>query len=514
MILVLWDRPTDRSLENPNYRLARVFQNTVQVFIVTVLTLVLVSTCSAVGDEANDNGDRPQVVADHSVAAANDSPVEARGSLVWVFSDELDFIGDMDVKIPFRIGASKMYFNLETTTAIEKTASDFTFIVRDLNYRTELGAEFDMTGTQHWSLFAGQTGQAHVDATGHAFVRFFGGGWAIGRDDPAGEILTRNWGLKLDAAVVLDDQRIDGDGIARGTFHYSRPWRSLEVGFDLSFDGLLGSGNFDADYQGGPRIGFVLPGGRRADLFVHYLDGNSPLGLRLSGVLAGIDLLESPQPGTAAVSPPDIDGVVGASIGDERTGGRLRLRIVSPYFANDYRAVLEVDGNILKDNEKSSVGEADELYYFYHLGVERKWRQLWTGVYFHHRSNHRLSEPNSTVTSINVLEAGLETDRYGRVRETAGFDWRFRAGYLVDSTFGNEDDWHVRGGARYLFPASFGRWMPFARVELEAGEVERQNYRLGLLHRSGVETWLEYLDDDQFFGTENDAFLIGGAFNF
>jgi len=493
MMLVLWDRLTDRSLKNPSYRLARVFKNTVQVLITTVLTLVLISTCSAVDDEANDSGDRLHAA------------VEARGSLVWVFSDELDFIGDMDVKIPFRIGGSDLYFNLETTTAIEKTASDFTFIVRDLNYRTELGTEFNATGTQHWSLFAGQTGQAHVDASGHAFVRFFGGGWATSAP---------TWDLDLDAAVVLDDQRIDGDGLARGTFRYSRPWRKYQVGFDVSFDGLLGSGNFDADYQGGPRIGFVLPGGRRADLFVHYLDGNHPLGLRLSGVLAGIDLLESPQPGTATVSPPDIDGVVGASAGDDRTGARLRLRIVSPYFAGNYRAVLEVDGNILKDDQKGDVGQADELYYFYHVGVERKWRHLWSGAYFHHRSNHRLAEPGNIVTSINVLEAGLETDRYNRTRETAGFDWRFRAGYLVDSAFGNEDDWHVRGGARYLFPASLGRWMPFARVELEAGEVERQNYRLGLLHRSGVETWMEYLDDDQFFGANKDAFMVGLGSNF
>ncbi len=440
-------------------------------------------------------------------------PIRARGGLAWVFSDDLDFIGDIGLTVPFRLAGSQLYATVDSTTAIEKAGSDFTFIVRDLNYRAELGAVFPGSGRGRWSLFAGQQGQAHVDAAGHLFVRFFGGGWETGGRIGTGP--ASGWNLELDAGAILDDQGIDGDGLVRGSFRLLRPWRNLQVGFDFSLDGLFGSGDFKADYRGGPRIGFVLPGGRRADLFVHYLDGNNPLGLRLSGVLAGIDFLEAPAEGMTPVTLPDIDGFAGLTGGDGRIGGRMRMRVVSPSFAGNYRAVLEVDGNVLRSGDPAGATDrADELYYLYHVGMERQWRKFLAGAWFYHRSNHRLAEQNDTVTSINVLETGMETDRYGRGRTGAGFDWRIRGGVLLDSAFGQNDDWHIRGGVRYLFPAALGRWAPFARVELEAGDVERQNYRAGLLHPSGMETWLEYLDDRQFFSVDTAAFLAGFGYNF
>ncbi len=430
-------------------------------------------------------------------------PVRAEGTLVWVFSDELDFIGDINVEVPFYIGeGSEFYGAIDTTTAIEQTESDFTFIVRDVLYRADLGARFG-----RWSMFAGQRGRTFVDAPGHAYIRYFGGGWETAglRRPDAG----RNWDLGFDAGVILDDQRIDVDGFVRSRIAWRKPWRKFRIGFDLSVDGLLTSSDYDADCRGGPRIGFVLPGGRYADLFVHYLDGNNPLGLELSGVLAGIDFLEAPAEGMKPVSGGDIDGTVALGGGDDRTYGRMRMRVVSPSFAGDWRALIEVDGNVLRGNEN------DELYYLYHVGAEKELNRvpLLAGVYFYHRSNHLAATPNDVVTSINVLEAGYDTRRYGRLREESGTDWRLRAGYLVDSAFGEDKNWHVRGGVRYL-RHSGGRWALFLEAEGETGDVSRTVARVGVLHDSGPGFHLEYLDEDQFFGADKTAWLLQATYRY
>lgn len=438
-------------------------------------------------------------------AASADEPVRAEGTLVWVFSDELDFIGDINVEVPFRIGqGSELYGAIDTTTAIEQTESDFTFIVRDVLYRADLGARFG-----RWTMFAGQRGRTVVDAPGHAIIRYFGGGWeTAGLRRPA---TGRNWDLGFDAGVVLDDQRIDADGFVRGRVAWRKPWRRFRIGFDLTVDGLLDSGAFDADYRGGPRIGFVLPGGRYADLFVHYLDGNHPLGLELSGILAGLDLLEAPAGDRNPVrgNGGEVDGLAALGGGDDRTFGRLRMQVASPSFAGSWRVLIEVDGNVLR-----GAGN-DELYYLYHAGVERSLskRPLSAGGFFYHRSNHLAATANDTVTSINVLEAGLETDRYGRLRDDSGLDWRVRAGYLLDSSFGADERWHVRGGIRYLFHTG-GHWSWFLEGEGEAGDVSRTVARAGVLHDSGPGIHLEYLDEDQFFGADKTAWLVQATYRY
>ncbi len=443
------------------------------------------------------------IVLAFSGQASAAEPVRAEGTLVWVFSDELDLVGNINVEIPFRIGdSSSLYFAIDTTTAIEGTTTDFTFIVRDVLYRADLG-----TRIGPWSLFAGQTGRVLVDQPGHTNIRYFGGGWeteGLRRPVPG-----RTWDLGVDAGIVLEDQRIDTDGFTRGRFAWRQPWRKFRVGFDLSVDGLLSSSDFDADFRGGPRIGFVLPGGRYADLFLHYLDGNNPLGLGLSGVLAGIDLLEAPTFGMEPVSGSsgDIDGTVALGGGDSRTFGRLRIRVVSPAVAEDWRGLIEVDGNVLRGDD------SDELYYLYHAGVEKRWRKLWAGGYFYHRSNHLAATVNDTVTSINVLEGGLETDHYGRTRKRSGLDWRFRTGYLLDSAFGEEERWHIRGGIRYLW-RSGGHWAPFLEAEGEAGDVNRTIVRAGVLHDSGPGFHLEFLDEEQFFGADNTAWLLQATYRY
>jgi len=58
--------------------------------------------------------------------------------------------------------------------------------------------------------------------------------------------------------------------------------------------------------------------------------------------------------------------------------------------------------------------DTNDLFYRYFLGAETSWKEYAVGGYFYHRSNHTISAPNDEVTSINVLEAGIETSRWNR----------------------------------------------------------------------------------------------------
>ena len=97
-------------------------------------------------------------------------------------------------------------------------------------------------------------------------------------------------------------------------------------------------------------------------------------------------------------------GRLALGAGESRIAGQFKLRVLSPAFAGDWRAIAVVDGNIL------TASDTGDLYYFWYVGLERGRLGLIYGGWFYHRSNHQLAEPGDRVTSINVLEAGVETD--------------------------------------------------------------------------------------------------------
>jgi len=150
----------------------------------------------------------------------------------------------------------------------------------------------------------------------------------------------------------------------------------------------------------------------------------------------------------------------------------------------------------------------------YHLGLERPLQQNIAGFYFYHRSNHQLDHSNDRITSINVVEGGIETEgwhdegdrhaleRWGRL------DARARLGYLLDSTFGEQRRWHVRGGLRWRLPLGIGRVRPFVAVEAEAGDVERQSYALGASLCDTLSVRVEYRHDEQYFANDRTALLL------
>jgi len=57
-------------------------------------------------------------------------------------------------------------------------------------------------------------------------------------------------------------------------------------------------------------------------------------------------------------------------------------------------------------------------------------------------------------------------------------------------------------------PWTAGRWVPLARVEISEGNAARYNFALGMAGPWGSVVQVEYLEDEQFFGSEQSAVLL------
>ena len=148
--------------------------------------------------------------------------------------------------------------------------------------------------------------------------------------------------------------------------------------------------------------------GRRVSFFVRYAQSRNPLKLDIDLWMVGLSYEEGAGAGPSGLEPPEIDGSLLAGGGEGRLGTRLALRLLSPDFGNRTRVVFMVDANLL------TAEDTGELYYRYELGVQQLWRRYLRGVYFHHRSNHRLAEPGDMITAINVVEFGIESEAWTR----------------------------------------------------------------------------------------------------
>jgi hypothetical protein len=436
---------------------------------------------------------------------------------MWDSSEELDLIADIWADLPHALNnGDSLFLNMQFRTAIEKAESDFTFSLRDVDAALELGWRHPISlfGGSRLSLFAGDRAKLLVDADGDSYIAYLGAALESSGfrsyhppdDQPRG-----SWRLAL--GPVLQDGGVEADFMFAGQGRF-RPWprssgfaSSIELALDL--DGLFAEGDLDADISGGPAFALSLPSGNRMSFFVHYQHSRHPLGIGHSAVLAGYEYSGRAGTGYVPPSPPEISGMLAGGLGaDEREAARFRLGVRTPPLMNDWRIAFIVDANLL------TASDTNELYYFYHLGLERPLQRNITGIYFYHRSNHQLDTPNDRITSINVLEAGIETDgwhdagarlplqRWGRI------DARARFGYLLDSTFGEDRRWHVRGGLRWRMPLAVGPLKPFVAVEAEAGDVERQSYALGASLGEALSAQLEYRDDEQYFGSDRTALLL------
>lgn len=433
--------------------------------------------------------------------AAEPTTPQASGGLAWFFSDELDLVGAMRAKVPLaRLGSFEPFVELSAVTAIEKSVGNFTFDVRDLPYVVQAGADRGA-----WTVLAGMRGVEGVDADDTRRITFAGGAWtAPGWSWKDGRTFLEG---RLALVAVVDSRGISADADASVDARFGVRSGRISWALDLRADALVDGSSAQTDLEGGPRVELPLDGKRSFSLFVHALRSRHPLGLRESGVLVGFEAAETGFPrGDPRPSPPDLRGTIAAGAGgDGRRSGRLRLAILTPAWASRWRALLDVDANVL------TAADTGELFYLYDLGVERASGRWALGGYFHHRSNHVLAEENPTgVTSRNVAEVGFETAGWtGRARART-FDTRVRAGYLLESSFGESRRWNLRAGARYA-GHSWGRAVPWLSVDFEEGDASARRAAAGLGFERGFEVRADYRREEQFFGNDDSAFTLGVA---
>jgi hypothetical protein len=462
-----------------------------------VLLALLVAPCLA---EAPEEDPRPVV----------------GGGLGWVAADELNLVGDLWADLPYWSGErDQLFVAIDTRTNIA-SSEDFTFLVRDLDYAADLGwrSRRDWTGGRPLSVLVGQRGKERLDVDGRAWVRYAGiglessafRGWLAGRD--FAEAAPVAWRFTLGG--VIDELNVDADLLLRGDVHarLTRVGRTGRFDLDLDVDSLIASGEFDGDVAAGPSLVYPVGERRRIAFYAHYQSSDNPLGLGVDTWILGFDYVGGSGPDGHRDGAPQIDGLLAIGGGESGSNsGELRLRFLSPEFGAALRGIIEVDANAL------TTAASNELYYLYYGGIETNPFGAPFGIYFYHRSNHLRAQSNDEVTSINVLETGIETGGWHRtgIRRTGRWTWidlRFRIGYLVASDFGEDRRWHLRGGLRWRLPFATYLLAPYLLLEGETGDVDRQTFALGIAPANRLELQLEYRDDDQFFGPDKSLWLF------
>lgn len=452
-----------------------------------------------------------------TVRAADALPEAPRvgGRLAYADHERVELVGDMWADLPLvGVGPGHVFTAWTLRSAITGATSNLALTVEDVEYDGDVGFRLPVGGFARLSFFAGQRGRSAVDQPGAAWVRHAGVAIASrdhGRSATPEDALERvSW--RLGAGAVLDDSGVRADAIVRGDARARILGERLA--FDLELDALVDGGHWRADTTFGPSFGFAVADGRRMALFVRYIDADNPLGIRGDAWLAGYEYVEGPTGyrRSGAGSAGEIDGWLAFGAGeDDRESAELYLRFLTPELADDVRIAFALDANVLTGPV------THELYYLYDLGLERTLRvrspdgeaRAVIGGYFYHRSNHQL-ERSGTVTSTNVVEAGIETPnwqaRHDPPRGRLGLlDARLRVGYLLNSDFGEDHRWHARGGLRWRLPLS-GPVIPFVRAEAETGDVNRRTVAVGVFV-NGFELQVERRTDDQYFGHPRQATL-------
>lgn len=427
---------------------------------------------------------------------------ETRGAaaIYWFSGDELDYIGRMEATLPWvNKNGHRFEGKLSATTNIEGTASDLTLLVRDLDYRIRLG--WSPPYANRLSLELGQWGRERVDDYGQPALRWAGAGWTS-----AGARDFRNgaW-LSVRGGVVLDDRELDADAV----LFLQTGWR-MKGGlfFDLKMDAMSDSSHRESDGQVGIGYGWQMGQGRRFAAVLRRIWSDTALGLGEDGWLIGLEVGETLRGEIDDLAAgPQIWGETAWGIGDDSALGRLQLGVRSPAFTDGgWMAVLFVDANVL------TADETNDLYYFYHLGVEKQVHERYRmGAWLYHRSNHRLAHPGDTITSLNTIETGIESQSWQRAGiPDRQFTFRARLGLIVNSSFGDRYDPVARGGAMWRFLET-GR-APFVRLEGELGTVDRVTAAAGISFDRRWELRIEYRRDDQWFREDPDVWaLVAGT---
>ncbi len=437
--------------------------------------------------------------------------MRARGGMAWVSAGDLDGTGTLAAEVDLRRSDHDVLsLGFDTVTAIDRTLGDLTFSVRDVSLDARLRFRRDLPhGILEISAL--RRVQEAVDRDGRLGLWGLAVSWeTTGFRDP---LPRAGIGARVEAGAAFGEEGLEADLLAAGALGWTWRFSGAAVGIEARADSVWTGAELDADWEIGPRLDLPAGPGRALALYARWLSGGHPLGLRLDGLLVGFEIVEDPALVPPGPSDADLGGLVAAGVSDGgEASARLLLRAATPSFLSGTRAAAEVDANVLDSPE------AGDLWYRYHVGFETPVRGGRAGGWFYHRSNHVLSAPNPLgVTSLNVLEVGHESDAWEAIpgESRGGFgrlDWRARAGWLIDSAFGEDDVWHLRGGARWSRRVPSRALVPFVSGELEAGDVTSIRLAVGCLAVDrGWEGRLEWSRDEQWFRSDDSVLSLSLA---
>ena len=432
---------------------------------------------------------------------ASPASVTAVGGVAWIADEAVEGEGSMEVDLWAPLTAKTSLAGRFAARTTILGADGVTFAIRDVRYDgdlsvlRELANGFLLVGT------GGVWGKEAVDAQGSAQAGLLGVGFMRG-----GGALD----YRVELGAVVDEREIDADAWGRLRARWQHPRPGWKPGLDLDLRVLEGD-DTDSDLTVGPFVA-IPAGGLLVRISAAYLRHETPLGLGLEGAQIGVtfeDAEPGPLDGGRFAPRGDVFGRIGFGLGDGQRAGRLQIVATSPLFRERWRIAADVDGQALAGEDPG------DLVYRYTVGMERFFteeRRWLAGAWFYHRSGHRLGEPGEPVTSWNVVEVGVESEgfRHG-TRDPGALDMRLRAGYVLDSSFGEDRRWQARAAARWTLPFyAPGSAQGFVEGEVEEGDASVRQAAAGIGFGNGLELAVSWLDDPQRFVADSTA-LLGTA---
>ncbi len=442
--------------------------------------------------------------------------ITSAAGIAYLTGDDLNLFGSFLFDFPFLVRNEKSaYLNLRLSSTLSKE-EDFSFKAYDTDYQITAGARDYFTRKIIISAFISQQGTERADAAGSPYIRFVG--FAMESSDYREFRSERGLYWYSEIGAIFEKREVDAEIIFKGDVRYNYFVRNnISYGLDFKIDSLLDDFNTFNDWFLGPRISFCSDCSHAPSIYIYYVNSNNPLGINDDGFLLGLDYRNKKKTKEFKRIFPDISGHLSAGAGEGREATHFGMKLRSPSLSQQKTvwASLEVDQNILTGSDTG------ELYYVLNGGPEYPWKNLISGAYFYHRSNHQLAEPNDRITSRNILEAGISTRGWNRKEISDGlgihagswkhpalFNFLLRGGYLLNSTFEETRRWSIRSGARIDFPIKKSRFSPFLSALWEGGEVSRKEFHLGMRTPLDLDLAIIYRKDEQYYGKDKELFLL------